>query len=311
MWLNGPSDEAKRAGGRLRPIRPVGAIRSHVRVQARPPPRARRVRGARHRDQRLRRRPLRDDRGGRRARGRRGAPRDLRLARAGGAPALARDPALHRDHAGHGRRRAAAGGGAGRARRPARGSRADRPQRALRRRGSCARRSSARGSTGPRRPRSAPCSSRAASPRSRASAALAPLAGSLGIEVDEVHRALPDALTCARVFCALFPKLCANAVTVGDALDLLRSRRRARKTEPGGGDSARPAAGPVDPAGRPGRLRLPRRARAAAVRGEVGVAALARAGALLCPRGLDRAGARSLTTGRPTRSSARSCSRTG
>ena len=63
--------------------------------------------------------------------------------------------------------------------------------------------------------------------------ALAPLAGSLGIEVDEVHRALPDALTCARVFCALFPKLCANAVTVGDALDLLRSRRRARKTEPG------------------------------------------------------------------------------
>ena len=48
-----------------------------------------------------------------------------------------------------------------------------------------------------------------------------------------MHRALPDALTCARVFCALFPKLCANAVTVGDALDLLRSRRRARKTEPG------------------------------------------------------------------------------
>jgi len=61
---------------------------------------------------------------------------------------------------------------------------------------------------------------------------LAPLAGSLGIEVDEVHRALPDALTCARVFCALFPKLCANAVTIGDAIDLLRSRRRARKTEP-------------------------------------------------------------------------------
>jgi DNA polymerase-3 subunit epsilon len=61
---------------------------------------------------------------------------------------------------------------------------------------------------------------------------LASLAGSLGIEVDEVHRALPDALTCARVFCALFPKLCANAVTVGDAIDLLRSRRRARKTEP-------------------------------------------------------------------------------
>jgi DNA polymerase-3 subunit epsilon len=61
---------------------------------------------------------------------------------------------------------------------------------------------------------------------------LAPLADSLGIEVTEVHRALPDALTCARVFCALFPRLCANAATVGDALDALRSRRRARKTEP-------------------------------------------------------------------------------
>jgi DNA polymerase III subunit epsilon len=62
---------------------------------------------------------------------------------------------------------------------------------------------------------------------------LAPLADSLGIEVREVHRALPDALTCARVFCALFPKLCANATSIGEAVDLLRSRRRARKTEPG------------------------------------------------------------------------------
>ena len=61
---------------------------------------------------------------------------------------------------------------------------------------------------------------------------LAPLADSLGIEVTEVHRALPDALTCARVFCALFPRLCANALSVGDALDMLRTRRRARKTEP-------------------------------------------------------------------------------
>jgi DNA polymerase III subunit epsilon len=61
---------------------------------------------------------------------------------------------------------------------------------------------------------------------------LAPLADALGIEVEEVHRALPDALTCARVFCALFPRLCANAPTISDAVDLLRSRRRARKTEP-------------------------------------------------------------------------------
>ena len=62
---------------------------------------------------------------------------------------------------------------------------------------------------------------------------LASLADSLGIEVCEVHRALPDALTCARVFCALFPRLCANAVSVADAAELMRGRRRARKTEPG------------------------------------------------------------------------------
>jgi DNA polymerase III subunit epsilon len=61
---------------------------------------------------------------------------------------------------------------------------------------------------------------------------LAPLADSLGIDVTEVHRALPDALTCARVFCALFPRMCANAATVRDALGLLRGRRRERKTEP-------------------------------------------------------------------------------
>src|SRR3954471_15796052 len=62
--------------------------------------------------------------------------------------------------------------------------------------------------------------------------ALAPLADSLGIDVTEVHRALPDALTCARVLCALFPRLCANAATIGDALEALKTRRRARKTEP-------------------------------------------------------------------------------
>ena len=62
--------------------------------------------------------------------------------------------------------------------------------------------------------------------------ALAPLADSLGIEVTEVHRALPDALTCARVLLRPVPRLCANAATVGEALDLLRTRRRARKTEP-------------------------------------------------------------------------------
>jgi DNA polymerase III subunit epsilon len=57
---------------------------------------------------------------------------------------------------------------------------------------------------------------------------LAALAGSLGVEVRESHRALPDAETCARVFCALFPRLCANAPTLADAVQMLSPRRRAR-----------------------------------------------------------------------------------
>jgi DNA polymerase-3 subunit epsilon len=55
---------------------------------------------------------------------------------------------------------------------------------------------------------------------------LAPLAESLGIEVETTHRALADAETCARVFCALFPRLCAHAGSVTAALSLLKSRRR-------------------------------------------------------------------------------------
>ena len=62
---------------------------------------------------------------------------------------------------------------------------------------------------------------------------LTALAGSLGIEVETAHRALADAETCARVFCALFPKLCANATTVRDALAVLRPKRaRARPALP-------------------------------------------------------------------------------
>jgi DNA polymerase-3 subunit epsilon len=55
---------------------------------------------------------------------------------------------------------------------------------------------------------------------------LAPLAESLGIEVETTHRALADAETCARVFCALFPRLCAHAGSVAAALSLLKSKRR-------------------------------------------------------------------------------------
>src|SRR3954453_11380986 len=60
---------------------------------------------------------------------------------------------------------------------------------------------------------------------------LAPLAEALGIEVGGVHRALVDAETCARVFCALFPRLCATAATLADAMAMLSPRRarRARK----------------------------------------------------------------------------------
>src|SRR3954471_15184250 len=58
---------------------------------------------------------------------------------------------------------------------------------------------------------------------------LAPLAEALGIEVQGVHRALVDAETCARVFCALFPKLCASGATLADAIKLLSPRRHARR----------------------------------------------------------------------------------
>src|SRR3712207_6746134 len=57
--------------------------------------------------------------------------------------------------------------------------------------------------------------------------ALGALAAALGIEVEVAHRALPDAETCARVFCALFPRLCAHAATVAQALALLAPRRAA------------------------------------------------------------------------------------
>src|ERR1019366_5052957 len=57
---------------------------------------------------------------------------------------------------------------------------------------------------------------------------LTALADALGIEVRVAHRALADAETCARVLCALFPRLCANASTVAEALALLAPRRPRR-----------------------------------------------------------------------------------
>ncbi|MGI8711947.1 MAG: exonuclease domain-containing protein [Solirubrobacteraceae bacterium] len=58
------------------------------------------------------------------------------------------------------------------------------------------------------------------------------LADALGIEVELAHRALADAETCGRVLCALFPRLCANAATVADALALLEPKRRRRPRPP-------------------------------------------------------------------------------
>jgi DNA polymerase III subunit epsilon len=58
---------------------------------------------------------------------------------------------------------------------------------------------------------------------------LVAVADALGVEVEVAHRALPDAETCARVLCALFPRLCANASSVADALALLAPRRPRRR----------------------------------------------------------------------------------
>src|SRR4051812_46145358 len=73
---------------------------------------------------------------------------------------------------------------------------------------------------------------------------LAALADALGVEVETTHRALADAETCARVFCALFPKLCMHAVSIRDAIAALRplrpARRRAGATD-GGREGARRA----------------------------------------------------------------------
>src|SRR3954468_21287229 len=55
---------------------------------------------------------------------------------------------------------------------------------------------------------------------------LAALAESLGIEVAEVHRALPDATTCAQILCALLPRMCAAAPTIEEAVEYLQPRRR-------------------------------------------------------------------------------------
>src|SRR5919197_643191 len=81
---------------------------------------------------------------------------------------------------------------------------------------------------------------------------LASLADALGIEVAVTHRALPDAETCARVFCALFARLTAHAATVGEAVALLGPRRGRPGRRPRAGARRRP------PSERPDLSSLPR-----------------------------------------------------
>ena len=127
---------------------------------------------------------------------------------------------------------------------------------------------------------------------------LATLAASLGVEVEQSHRALPDAETCARVLCALFGKLCAHATTIGEALRLLRPRkepklRPARRGRPAGRAARAAGARLRRAARRSRRLPVPRRAREDPLRRQVGRRALARQGPLRAVgsrRRVDRAG---------------------
>jgi DNA polymerase III subunit epsilon len=71
------------------------------------------------------------------------------------------------------------------------------------------------------------------------------VADALGIDVTVVHRALADAETCARVLCALFPRLCANASTIGDAVAMLKPRRKQRPRPPRTRVARAPSASPL------------------------------------------------------------------
>ena len=205
-------------------------------LPALPAARLRRVPRRGHGDERAGARALRAHRGRRGARRRRRAARALELARRRLDAARPRDPALHRHHAGDARGRAAARGGAARARAGccaggvlvAHSARFDLGVL----RGAFAR----AGLDWPQPPvlctvamarRFAPLQKRRG---------LASLADALGIDVEETHRALPDAETCARVFCALFPRLIAAR---GDG----RRRGRAARAAPRRARTRRPRAG--------------------------------------------------------------------
>ena len=145
---------------------------------------------------------------------------------------------------------------------------------------------------------------------------LAALADALGIEVGVTHRALPDAETCARVFCALFGRLSAHAATIGEAVALLRAARRGERAagapRAGRGGGRRPSgrtsrALPSDPG-----VYVFRDADGHPLYVGKSVCLRTRARAhFTTPRGVDGPGRARRLPGDASPSSARCCSRTG
>ena len=144
--------------------------------------------------------------------------------------------------------------GAARARRAAARARAGRAQRRVR---------PPRAAPGVRRARSWSGPTRRCCARSRWRAASRRCSASAGSRAgrrarDRGRRRAPraaDAETCARVFCALFPRLCANAATIGDALALLRPASAAPRPRAAATDGAPLRAGRAAAAGPGGRRR--------------------------------------------------------
>ena len=293
-------------------IRPSRAVASVVRGFARPTRDGRRVSRRRHRDQRACRRPLRADRGRGRARRWRRAPRHIRLAGADGTAAVARDPALHRHHAGDGRRRARAARGARGGRRAARAAGSWWPTR----RASTARVLRAR--VRALRPRLAQAAGALHGParaplRAAVAAARAGAAGRLAR--DRGHRGPPRAARRAHLRARAVRPVPAAVRERGDDR---RGAGGAQDAPPRPQDRARRARS--RPSERPDLSTLPddpgvyifRDDRGApALRGQVGVAAHRARGRTSARPRAGPSRPRSSTTGPPTRSWARSCSRTG
>ena len=292
-------------------VRPSRGVASVVRAFARPTSRARRIPCGRHGDQRARRRPLRADRGGGRARGRRGAARHIRLAGADGTAAVARHPALHGHLAGHARGRAGAARGARGARRAAAPDGFWSPTRPASTRACCARPSSAAGSTGLAPRRCARCSWPGASLRWSRKRGLASLAG---LARHRRGRGPPRAARRAHVRARVLRPVPAAVRELGHggrrarpaalaparAQDRARASASLRASAPISRRCPTTRASTSSATSADGRSTWASRCRCAAARGRTSA-----------PRRAGPRRPRSSTTGPPTPSSARSCWRTG